>query len=365
MHKYLFLSILVALLLPANLRAEGWERDDAARAIADSRVPGEVQRLLDLSGETAPAALLRAVDEFAVDERLSVPARERVFMTFLLRLRELEENPARRAAVAYLRDYESRVLVPHPESRQLDEPLYRISAAALGTGRYWGRRTGAENMLSRIARDEPDALQLNNKDKDAQSARRWALENAPLDQLQSYGQRFAEKPRLDADSAPSAAVLARRLGRRDLFEAVFAGTDKLTALRLLPQTAPVLGSDEALTVLMGIRGNFELEAVAMLEAGRLGGDDARVRGWLLDALDQPEQGASAAVALARIGNPAVVAELARVLELGASERVQARVVLALTLIGSEVAIEVLGAYGAANYGPQHLKQEVARWLADR
>ena len=106
----------------------------------------------------------------------------------------------------------------------------------------------------------------------------------------------------------------------------------------------------------------DIASAATLAIGALAPRDPAAHRFLLEAVAEPDIGASAAAALGRLDDPAVSAEIGRRLDGAEDEATRRRLVLALKLDGSPAARDALGRFAKAGAGSAPLRREVRQWL---
>jgi hypothetical protein len=189
-----------------------------------------------------------------------------------------------------------------------------------------------------------------------------AIELAPLAQLSAQRNAAAAAMSSGMRVDEVALLLARRLADVELASLVIGHADArvaLDALRLLPG---VLDSQSAFRLLTEASRRADIASAAMLAIGPFARQDAIARSFLIERIDDPELGASAATALSSIDDPAIAAEIGRRLRTTSSDIARRHFVLALQLDGGSAARDELGRFVAARQGSAQLRSEVRQWL---
>lgn len=277
----------------------------ASLASAADALP-DVDRLLALTRDGHSGALHAALDTLLAGPA-DAAGRESRLLDYARRLRETPPSPAGRAALGRLLDYRSQVFDPPPDPRAgVRLPRYRVADAARGTLALW-QRQAADKALSGLA-----------------------------------------------------ARLARGLRDPLLLGHTLLASDSASGLALLPRALDLAPAD-ALTALGIATGNSRLASAAVLAVGRLARQHSPARQRLLDWLADPLLGDSAAEALARLAEPALLPALAA--RYRTAPALRARILSLLTRSRAPGAGALLRQLALDPVTPAELRAKLQPWLA--
>lgn len=221
--------------------------------------------------------------------------------------------------LAWLADYHSQVLVAHDESAAYGVPLFPVAAAARGSQRERQRRWAKQNSNSWLTGDPlqwtqrylaASAVEREGFSQSLQVAQDGALV-AIADQLQLQLPAHAEL------AAPLGWV-ASRLSDPKLFLAAYRDSIGADSVAILREAAWRLDTAQrsqlfAAVVVLPAADKAALGISVLAPSLQT---NPQVSNSLLNLLDNPELGASAALALAGNPDPAVQASLQRMLQSG-------------------------------------------------
>lgn len=336
-------------------------RDDVVQPSPDS----EVRRLLDLAAAGRDDELASRLDGIRERSDWSHGERERVLYRFATGVRHL---PAERVPVAQLEiltDYESRVLEAHPESRgALMVPRFDIAGAAAGSIEQARRRLEVRELAGQLATAPADFWREaagGDSGSLAPGVQTEIVTRAAIDTLQAGRPSLATAWRADPRLTPAMAAVAVRLGDAAMAEAVLARGAGPYALRLVGRLAEVFSPDQAAALLTGAVRRPALASAAVMELGRLARRAPAARDWLVAQLDDTRHGASAAAALARLGEPSVVDKAVESLVPAKTEAGLRNRLLLLHLSGTPSARGALSAFAEDPAMPAVLRREVRQW----
>ena len=352
--------MLVAVLFSSM---STWVHAAPPNPIDDARVSDRVDALLvqlEEHGEVG-GQLESTLDALLLGRDDPPTVREQVLHDFALRLREEEESPAGRRALERLVGYRSEVFVQVEGRGVARMPLWRVSGVAQGTLTQWSRTAETRELRSQLA---SRSLELSSPSlvESGGAPLMAALEGAPLEDLRAYRDALA----VEAPSAPSlmpaAAVVALRLRDVALCQVVIDGSDRDTAMRLLTSLVSSFPAPQALPLLQGASTSDDLGSVAILQIGKLAASLPAASAFLVGRLADPRQGGSAAGALARLADPAIVQQVAQRLERTQDVTLQRKATLMLMLEGSPAARQSLTRFSARGDVPEPLRREILQWL---
>lgn len=362
------LGFALALGLAAGpaLAARVVDPATARREIATPLVSAQDAEISALAAAGRATELAARLERIARDATLADVAREWLLDRGLHALARGAPTPAARASVARLA-----VLPPivftrvDPDHGERATPLYDTGATARFVLREWDRaaardaaaaelaagRTGPVARFAATASGDPAAIGIAD-------AFRAAPVTALAAQRSAVADALVAGVRVDA----LALILAERLADVALFGLVLDYADGPVALAAIPAAVRALDAVTALDLLAQASRRADVASAAVLEIGRLAHGEPAARQFLLDAVTDPDVGASAAAALGRLGDPAVSAELGRRLATAGDEASRRRLVLALKLDASPAARAELVRFAKDGAGSDPLQKEVRQWL---
>lgn len=323
---------------------------------------GMAERLVALAETGSHGELESLLDRWLDDSALTAETRERALYGFLVGVRKLAPEQIPVDIVARFSDYRARALVPHPESGgALLVPRYDVAGAALGT-LHWRERALRSAAVIEALRADPEGFWSLVNEKSGADARALleALESVEPELLTATRSALDKSLHDRDDLLPAAAVVARRLRDVEMASRVIAKADPLTARRLLA-SARVFGDAGGFDLIREAAGRRALASEAMATAARLASESPKVRAWLIDRLDDPEQGASAAAALAALGDTAIDARIIGELEASRSEAELRHRLLYLHLADTPRTRKALARFTQDPAFPTPLREEVRRW----
>lgn len=157
-----------------------------------------------------------------------------------------------------------------------------------------------------------------------------------------------------------AAMVATQTGDLELATAVIRHAGTEDALRLLEDARGAFDSNQRFQLLREAGGRNDLGSAAMYGMGEL--DGTRARRYLLARLGSDDMGTSAAAALARRADPALIQEFAALVRRSDSPRARERAVLALQLAPDALAEPTLRRLARDRRVPSDLQARIARQL---
>jgi len=361
--------LVLALGLAAGpaLAARVVDPASARREVSSPLVAAQDAELAALAAAGRGTELAARLERIAHDQMLTDVAREWLLDRGLHALARLAPTPAARASVTRLAVRRPVVFTRvDPDHGDRATPLYDTGATARFVLREWDRAAARSMAAVELAAGRTDAISrfaaaaAGSAAADGiADAYRAAPALALAAQRAVVAEALAAGQRVDA----LALVVAERLADPGLFGLVIDHADEPVALEAIAAAARTLDAGTALELLSRAAQRAEIASAAVLEIGRLAKDDGAARRFLLDAVAEPDVGPSAAAALARLGDPAVSAELGRQLATTRDDGTRRRLVLALKLDASPSARAELARFAKSGAGPAPLQKEVRQWLA--
>lgn len=325
----------------------------------------QVRQLLDLAAAGRDGELASRLDELRERSDWSEAVRERVLYQFATGVRRLPAEKVPVAQLEILADYESTVMVAHPESRgALMLPRFDIAGAAAGSIEHAHRRLQVAELAGRLAA-APAAFWSNALDDGpgalGPGVQTDVVSRVGLDALSAGREALVTAWRADPRLTPAMAATALRLADGAMAEAVLERESGPYALRLVRRLAQAFSPDEAVALLTGAVRRPALASTAVMELGRLARGRPAARDWLLAQLDDARHGASAAAALARLGEPTVVDKAVESLTPAKTQAGLRNRLLLLHLSGTPSARQALSDFAGDPAMPAALRREVAQW----
>ena len=318
---------------------------------------------LYLAGELG--AFLDQLDAFANDSSLNTIARERIVHDAIMLCSQALPQPGIRAYVTTLSDRKPTAYIWLYEGQhKVRMPLFDVGAAARFALRRWDELAASEVAALDLARGTTDYLTLWATDEASRQGILEALNQAETQQLQLQRDAIARALQNDASVDRLALIAATRLADKALFQTLAAFASPSSALRMLADVRTSLAPQDAFEVLRLASTRPAIASAAMLQMGHLASESPSVSSFLLQSLGDRDRGGSAAVALARLQDPAIASELGVILQSTGSLTTRRRAALALKLDNSPAANAELDKFVADPQSSAALKREVATWLAD-
>ena len=364
-------STLLVPLLAASLHVSA-AAQEKSRLLTRSDIQAAIgQPRLEAARTSLEMALSQdqadwvAAEAIAMDPGLGDVGREFLLYGTLMRARTMTPDSKALDFVGRLQSYESTVYVNHEEG-PLPVAVYPIAAMASGTLGAWQRQDARRLAAEAFAAGNMSPMQhLADHGSHSRAGVLAALREADGVAIEQAAEW------LDARSAGGGFYEARAitaLRRRDAGEVIelLSTGDSAGTMRLLRSVRTHFDADTAFDVLQRATGNTAMASAALFEmdALRQAGPGSRIDAYLLDALDDPVNGATAAAIIGQRADPVLLEGVRdRLYAPGASRERQARAVLALTLAGNQFARSTLRqAAESAVISDSHLHEEVVQWL---
>jgi hypothetical protein len=358
--------LALALAAGAAPAAQVVDPATARSAISTPVAVAQDGELAALAAAGRAGELAARLERIAHDATLPLVAREWLLDRGLHALARGAPTPAARDSIMRLAARGPVVYTRiDPDHGNRATPLYDTGATARFVLRQWDRAAARDAAALEIAagRTAPVARFADPGASDAvragiADAYRAAALAALAAQRAAVADALAAGRRVDE----LGLVVAGRLADAALFERVLGYADPPVALAAIPAATSAFDAGTALALLAQASRRADIASAATLAIGTLAREDAAARGFLLDAVTEPDVGPSAAAALARLGDPAVSAQVGRRLGSADDEAARRRLVLALKLDGSPAARAELERFAKSGAGSAPLRQEVTQWL---
>ena len=320
--KYSLLSCLLLVcsfapfaIAARQLEPESWDRVEAMAAVRSVNTGMAVYELGDDAALANGAATVARLIDLETRNDWPLPAREAAIYRFTVSLADLPRDAVATAVMQHLQTYQARTLVPHEDHPDALVPLFNISSAATGVENGW-QRIEYEEEANTLVKVNPVALVSAYTQTDKHSQR-----SGYLDALRSAGmsdvvavqdialRSLADTPALTGMVAVTAVITADRYAIQHLLTDGH-GAGLSAALKQLDEQ---LHPEETASLLEFAIQQAPAQNAALAIAAwwpRLKHETA-TRDLLIDALADPELGASAALALAQAPDIQTISDLQR------------------------------------------------------
>jgi hypothetical protein len=336
------------------------------RAVSSPVVVAQENELAALAAAGRPTELAARLERIAHDATLDDVAREWLLDRGLHGLARSAPSPAARVSVVRLASRQPLVYARiDPDHGDRATPLYDAGATARFVLRRWDRVAARDVAAAEVGagRTAPVIRFAGAAEGDPlRDGIADAYRIAPPAALASQRAAVADALAQGRDVDAIGLILAERLADAALFGLVFDYADEPVALAAIPAVSRMLDDSAALALLAHASRRADVASAAVLEIGRLAEADAAARTFLFESVAEPDIGPSAAAALARLGDPAVRAEVGRRLATADDEPTRRRLVLALKLDASPAARDELTRFMKTGVGSAPLQKEVRQWL---
>ena len=157
MMKRQVLIILCLALGSTTSGAQGltehWQRDSALAAVRSIDIDQAVYEIGDISSLANPDSTLTGLGNIETRGDWPLPAREAEIYQFTRSLAELPRDAVAVEVMQHLQIYQARVLVPHEDHHDAYVPLFNVRAAAAGVENAWQRVEYASEAETLLASD--------------------------------------------------------------------------------------------------------------------------------------------------------------------------------------------------------------------
>jgi len=309
-------AVLLTLAAARPLSAQvdfpepNWSMPAAQSAAGQADANARLAPLFDRARLGRGPELLAQLQTLAADERLPVPARERILFDFAQGLAELPPGAVGPEVLDYLQGYRPRTLVPHPDNERVGTPLYNVHAATAGSLNAWRRQSGYATGRNLLSSRTPGAAERFLAEFDLASGPRQqgladAVALADAEQLAAVAAQslavLPERPEL----GPVAVRAALQLGDPEMLQRALAAADGPQLADLLVEAGAQLEEPGRIDLLFDLLDNapptHAALAVATLTPGLLHRPEVADR--LFALLGDPALGSAAALALSESQQP--------------------------------------------------------------
>lgn len=342
MHKKFKALVLgIALMTPISALSqeradpETWERNEAWRASVSVDTQDRKDQLQQLLRARDDSGSIQLLQEISLEPGWPAPARERVIFEYVNELRKETPRIVGEEVIGYLTSYPSAVMVPHEDHPRAAVPMFNIRAAATGVVNEWSRQEAAFEGTTLIAANPTQLLRAYEDEKDFPRRRGLldALDSASKDQLAAVSQavlpEISLKPELIA-IAHRAAIKSKDIHALTELAENGRGADMH---RVFQDSAQLFDIEQNQTLLEAALRNPSREtaslAIAQFSSALKG--NAATEQLLLQLLDDPKLGSSAALALALAPSEQALSSLEALANAGGEALFASRARLALEI----------------------------------
>lgn len=354
-------ALVLGLAAQAALAAHVVDPASARLAIESPVVAAQDAELVSLAAAGRTTALAARLERIARDATQDEVAREWLLDRGLHALARIPPTPAARGTVVRLAALRPAVFARiDPDHGDHATPLYDPGATARFVLRQWDRAAAREAAAADLAAGRAAAVQRFAARGDPGIAD--AFRSAPAGQLAAQRAAIVDAVAAGRRVDALALILAERLADPELFALTVDHADEAVALAAIPAAARTLDGAAALATLVRASRRADIASGAMLQIGRLAMQNVAARRFLLESLDDPGVGPSAAAALGRLGDPDIAAEIGARLAATRDERERRLLVLALRLDRQSAARAELERFASSGLGSPQLRRKVRQWL---
>jgi hypothetical protein len=346
----------IVLVQPPLASASAGEAIDASGGVSYEQMASKTTGLAE-AGDVA--GLASHLQSLKTDSDLTDAAREKLLRKTLLIMADVQPDNNARNTVRALRSYPSKTYVWRNEHGHRErELLYDVAAAARFAEKRWNENESFRRASSQLnASDYGVVTAYLNASADDRSGIERAFRSADLSALERHKTELITSMRSGDAAGPLSLIAASRLDDAGLYRAVLENADAATALDAIAEIQLAATDTVALSLLELAATRPDIRSAALLAIGRQVGRSPQAEDVLFSTLGR-EGGASAAAALARTADPAVVDRLAQVLNSDSVEMERRHALLGLRLAPGERAARHLEMFGSDPGSPQALVREV-------
>ena len=282
---------------------EYWERDSAMTTVESVNIDTAVYGLGNISSLADADATLAGLRNMETRNDWALPAREAVIYQFTRSLAGLPREAVAPRVIQHLRSYQARVLVPHEDHSDAFVPLFNIRGAAAGVENTWQKTEFAYEAETLLETDPATLVSayIESTSSNQRAAYLDALKQVRMTEIEAIQdaalRQLGETPELTPLLGVTAGITADTFAVQQLLTHG-QGAGLSSTLVQLGQQLPLL--ETAALLDFAIRQAPVANAALAISAWwpRLSHDTAS-RDLLVVVLDNPELGASAALALAQ------------------------------------------------------------------
>lgn len=312
-----FIFLLYLLLSPVIHAADAheqillwqepnWDRELAVLAAARVNSSAETEHLFELASAPSGTETLDALTRLASRPDWPAPAIEAALLRFTNQLRQLPPFSVDPAVLDFLQRYRNLTLVADAESSRLGVPLYPIRSAASGLLHYWTRQQAARDAAALLRQDPQQLLSvyISNPDVNVRAGIEAALSTAGRPDLRALLEHGLPRLSGPAELTGLLGKSAIYLGDIDIASDILirGRGHSLTEITRLASRRFV--KTELGEILLSGIGAAPASTAAMLiaELAPYCIDLRDISSALMNALEHPELGSTAALSLAQWGS---------------------------------------------------------------
>ena len=342
-----------------------------AYALAGSdRAQASVAAMQGFASAGGTDALVAELKKIPSRSDLSAVEKERVTYDGLRYLSTLAPNDAAWDLLNDLATSIPTTYVEHDEGRGRAVPLYDVGALARSIKHHWLTQQAKDRALAQIMAADPAVLHIYDPilitatvETDRGGVQRSFAE-APVQALLAYRDDILNRLAAGQDVELIAANMAQRLADKEIFIALTMHGSTGVAIRMLASVTSAVPAADAFDVLSTAANRSDIASAALLAMVPLAGSMPSATDYLFSELGDPVRGASAAAALARIGDTITIRRLGSIVASGKDDTVERQAMLALRLNNSPAAGDEIRDFLANPGASAKLRTEVSQWQAD-
>ncbi len=365
--SYLTLVSILFFLAQLSAASELLSRSQAYALAGSARADVSVAKIKQSPDSDSVVGQLKQI---AARFDLTAAEKERVTYDGLRFLSTLPPNTAAWEFVNELATTTPVTYVEHEEGQGRAVPLYDVGALARSVQRYWLMERAKDNALAQIIAADPAVLSVFGSpagdtvveiDRDG-IARAFA--EAPMHALLPYRDELLNRLAAGQSVGRMVAMVAGRLADKDMFVALSLNGSAVIVARTLQAATNVLPAADAFEILKSAANRPDTASAALLAMVPLAGSMPSATDYLFSQLGDAVRGASAATALARIGDTITIRRLGSIVASGKDGTVERQAMLALRLSNSSAADDEIRDFLADPGASAKLRSEVSQWQAD-
>lgn len=282
---------------------EYWERGSALATVESVNIDSAVYELGNISSLADADTTLAGLGDMEIRADWPLPAREAVIYQFTRSLAGLPREAVAPEVMQHLRTYQARVLVPHEDHADAFVPLFNIRGAAAGVENGWQRAEFAYEAETLLETDPATLVSAY-------------VESANYNQRAAYLEALQHARMTDVKAVQDATI--NQLGEASVLTPMLGVTAGITADTFAVQQLLTNGRGSGLSSTLAQLGqqlplsetaallDYAIHQAPVTNAGLAISawwpplsHDAASRDLLVNLLDDPALGASAALALAK------------------------------------------------------------------
>ncbi len=271
------------------------------------------------------------------DDDLDESVREYLLEAGIIAMSRVTPDDQARRILAEYRSRPVTVFVRmHEEHGEAVIPLYDVAAAARFTEQNWDIDQAAALVQAKLASGQWQPVSFRTPPAGL-SIERWqagsvkAFQEAAVQAVSIHKTALLDALKNGESVGQLIMEVAVRTSDPVLFDAVAGHTDAALVLRAIAKTTKHLNRSDATTFLKRCAERPDVASAAILELGSVATDDYATRAWLLQRLGNADDGASAALALSRLSDQAILDDVRNIIEGDHPELHRLRAALVLRL----------------------------------